>query len=90
MNARKLLGIGLVALFAALTVSVNFLHTETSFKPDSSCPACRLQASSLAVHEVDGIVAPRLRLLEFVAVLEYAGCDGLCARAFETRGPPTA
>ena len=90
MSIRKLLGIGLVALFAAMTVSVNFLHTETSFKPDASCPACRLQASSVAVHEVDGIVAPRLQLLEFVAALEYAGYDGLFARVFESRGPPTA
>jgi hypothetical protein len=90
MSARKVLVAGLIALLAAMTVSVHFFHAEKGLGGDASCPACRLQASSLAVHEVDGIVAPRFQILDFVSVLEYAGYAALAARAFETRGPPSA
>ncbi len=88
MTARKLAGTVLIALFVAITAFVGFFHTETSPKPNPTCPACQLQASSLAVHEVECSGNPELHFFEYVVALAYSDYDQLVYPGLPNRGPP--
>jgi len=67
---RRLIALGVFALVLSATVFVHFFHTEKGLRPDNSCPACRLQTSSLAAGLTPAVDLPRLLLAEVLPVLE--------------------
>lgn len=66
---RGLLALGVFALILFATVFVHFFHTEKDLRPDRTCPACRLQTTSLAVGVVLPVNLPQPLLVEVLPVL---------------------
>jgi len=67
---RGLFFLGVFAVFLFATLFINFFHTEKGLRPDSSCPACHFQTSSLAVGLSLTIILPRLLLVAVLSVWE--------------------
>jgi len=67
---RGLFFLGVFSAFLFATLFVHFFHNEKGLRPDSSCPACHFQSSSLAVGLSLAIVLPRLSLIEILPVWE--------------------
>lgn len=67
---RGLLFLGVFAIFLFATLFVHFFHTEKGLRPDSSCPACHFQTTSLAVGLGLTIILPQLLLVEILPVWE--------------------
>jgi len=88
MTAQKLVRFVFIALFVAMTTFVGFFHTEKSPKPSPSCPACQLQASSLAVHEIDCPGNLQLHFFDNVVAFEHFDYKRLVSPDLSTRSPP--
>ena len=88
MASRKLAGTVLIVLFVAITAFVGFFHTETSPKPSPRCPACQLQTSSLAVHEIDCPGNPKLQFFADVEAFVHSDYDQLVSPDLPNRSPP--
>jgi hypothetical protein len=88
MTSRKLAGSVLIVLFVAITAFIGFFHTETTPKPNPACPACQLQASSLAVHEIDCSGNPELQFFAYVVAVVHSDYDQLVSPDLPNRSPP--
>jgi len=88
-DAQRPLQIGCLLLFAVLSLSINFLHSETSAASQANCPACHFLASNLSVGPALFFVLPLLIALGAVCVDPPCRfCEtGVCL--FLSRSPPT-
>jgi hypothetical protein len=75
-------------LFFALTVSINFLHTEKTAKDIASCPACQFLSSSLAVQTIHFFVPPEIHYLGIINAAEFRVRASGVFVACSPRSPP--
>jgi hypothetical protein len=92
MNRRRrgLLFLGVFTVFLFATLFIHFFHTEKGLLPDSSCPACHFQTSSLAVGLCLAIILPRLLLVEILPVWESRSESRAVFFDLVSRAPPPA
>lgn len=88
-KAQRPLQVGCLLLFAVLSLSINFLHSETSAASQVNCPACHFLASNVAVGPALLFVLPLLIVLGAVWAdpLGRFYETGVCL--FLSRSPPT-
>jgi len=87
---RGLFFLGVFAVFLFATLFVHFFHTEKGLRPDSSCPACHFQSTSLAVSLSLTIILPRLLLIEILPVWESCLENPAVFFDLVSRSPPPA
>jgi ABC-type Mn2+/Zn2+ transport system permease subunit len=87
---RGLFVLGVFAVFLFATLFIHFFHTEKGLRPDSSCPACHLQTTSLAVGLSLAVILPRLLLVEFLSVWESDFESPAVFFELVSRPPPSA
>jgi hypothetical protein len=83
----------LAALMAILVFSVvlaDFHHSERTCKADPTCPACRLQGSSLTASTVVFFQLPGLRFLSYVEPQRAPAEIEAAALFHSSRAPPQA
>jgi hypothetical protein len=90
MNARKILVIGLIALFAVMTAFVHFFHVEKGLGGDVNCPACQLQQSALGAHATPVFLLPPLVEIVRVEPIVCRSYDSAARPALTSRAPPAA
>jgi hypothetical protein len=77
-------------MFLALTLLVNFFHTEKTLKDERSCPACHYQNSSLASQTIHFFYHPQIFLIEKIKTFESFNYSSFIPTSFSPRGPPQA
>lgn len=77
-------------IFLVLTLSINFLHTETKAQGQNDCPACHFQNSTLTTAQVSVISLPQLRLLEILRLFESLAYEDIHLITPSSRSPPSA
>ncbi len=85
---KKLFNLLFLFLFLAVTLFINFFHTEKTPKDDQYCPACRFQHSSLASNTINFFNLPQLLFLEILKSLESSSCLQIFSIDLAPRGPP--
>jgi hypothetical protein len=92
MSRRKrgLVVLGVFTIFLFASLFVHFFHTEKGLSPDSSCPACHFQTSSLAVGLSLAVTLPQLLLVEVLSVGESHSEILAVFSELVSRSPPTA
>jgi len=89
-NLRRPVQIVCLLVFAALALSINFLHTENSAAGQANCPACHFLAFSQSVGPAFLFVLPLLVVLGAVCVDALIRFTEVDIRLFFSRSPPTA
>jgi ABC-type Mn2+/Zn2+ transport system permease subunit len=87
---RGLFFLGVFAVFLFASLFVHFFHTEKGLRPDSSCPACHFQSTSLAVGLSLAIILPQLLLVEILPVSESHLESAAVFFDLVSRSPPSA
>jgi hypothetical protein len=90
LRTRAGLRILLIAAFAAITLGINFLHTESGPGSGDDCPACHFLSSSLSTNPGLGIVLPALVLQETLAPIEPLRSSEVVVLSRCSRAPPSA
>lgn len=90
VRTRAGLRILLLATFAALTVGINFLHTETGPGGGDDCPACHFLSSSLSTNPGLAIVLPALVFQETLAPIVPLRSPEIVVLSRSSRAPPSA
>lgn len=75
-------------LFSAITLSIHFLHTESSIQGNHNCPACHFQNSTIATQQANVFHLPQLMLLEMLKTFEAFHYNSLCFVNATSRSPP--
>ncbi len=88
LDRKKVLNITFLAFFFAITLFINFLHTETTINKSDNCPACQFQTSALSTCQIAFFHLPPPPINGFVdsaRIFEY-----ICLFTVETssRSPP--
>lgn len=89
-RALRAANIAVIVVFLALTLLVNFAHSEKTPKPSPSCPACQFQHSSLATQVSLALFLPQIRFIEIVELAAVRGYLYLAAISLPARSPPQA
>jgi len=90
LRSRAGLRILLLATFAALTVGINLMHTETGPGGGDDCPACHFLSSSLSADPGLAIVLPALLFQETLAPIEPLRSPEVVVLSRCSRAPPSA
>jgi hypothetical protein len=90
MSARKVLVIGLIAMFAAMTAFVHFFHMEKGPGGDVNCPACQLQQSALGAHAIPVFLLPPLVEIVRVEPVACRSYESSFRPELASRAPPAA
>ena len=70
----------LIVLFVAITSFIGYFHTETSPKPNPTCPACQLQQSALGA-----LASPVFQLPPLVEIVRV---EPVACRSYESSFRP--
>lgn len=91
-QSRGRFSVGLAVLFVVLAVTllINFAHTERTLHSSSDCPACHFQNSSLATQVTPCLFLPRIAFIEVVEAAVSSEYRYLAAIDLSSRGPPQA
>ncbi len=81
-------GLLLAAVFISVTLFIGFFHTEKTIRPNSACPACQLQVSSLATCASQPAVVPDIRPIGRPVVKDIIHDGLLIAQDRTSRAPP--
>lgn len=87
---RIVLPIAVLLVFAAVTLGVNFLHTETGPGGRDDCPACQFLTSSLSTSPGIAIVLPALLVQGTLAATEPLRSPEVVVLSRCSRAPPPA
>jgi hypothetical protein len=82
------LALGIFLLFFFVLLAVNFSHTEKSFRPSESCPACHFQQSSLSVGPALPVQLPPLFLIAILPCLDSSQKTPVFSISLASRSPP--
>ena len=74
--------------FLAVTLFINFFHTEHALQASNACPACRFQNSTLATSQIHFFHLPQLSLLETLKTFETFHHNQLFFITPSSRSPP--
>ncbi|MBM3285627.1 MAG: hypothetical protein FJY81_07110 [Candidatus Aminicenantes bacterium] len=75
--------------FLLTLLLVNFFHTEKDPRHSSSCPACHLQQTSLAVSLAPVLYLPQPVLLEILASSDWLPEKSAFVIDLASRSPPS-
>jgi hypothetical protein len=87
---RRGIRILFLAAFVAVTLGVNFAHTETGVAGRDDCPACHFLSSSLSTSPGAAFLVPELLYQETLPVVEPGLTDEIFLLSFASRSPPQA
>ena len=87
-SGRTVLPIAVLLVFAAITVGINFLHTETGPGGRDDCPACQFLNSSLSTSPGIAIVLPALLVQGTLAAVEPLRSPEVVVPSLCSRSPP--
>jgi len=87
---RRHVQIGCLLAFAALSIGINFFHTENSAAGQASCPACHFLVFSQSVGPVLSFILPLLIVLGAVFVETAVRIHETGIRILLSRSPPSA
>lgn len=90
VRTRAGLRILLLGAFAAITLGINFLHTESGPGGGDDCPACHFLSSSLSTNPGLAIVLPALLFQETLAPIEPLRPSEIVVLSRCSRAPPSA
>jgi hypothetical protein len=90
MSQRKsgVTALGVFFGFFFVLLAVNFFHTEKSFSPSESCPACHFQQSSLSVGPAIPVQLPPLFLIGVLPRLDLSQKLTVFYVSLASRSPP--
>ena len=74
--------------FLAVTLFINFFHTEHAVQTNNTCPACHFQNSTLTTSQINFFHLPQLSLLETLKTFETFNQDQLFFITPASRSPP--
>jgi hypothetical protein len=74
--------------FVAITLGINFLHTETGPAGRGDCPACHFLTSSLSTGPGVGFLLPALLCLEMLPAVESCLSNEVFVLHLCSRSPP--
>jgi hypothetical protein len=90
VRTRAALRMLLLMAFAAITLSINFLHTETGPRSSSDCPACHFLNSSLSTSPGVVIALPALLYQGTLTAVEPVLSPEVVVLSRCSRSPPSA
>lgn len=82
--------IAVLLAFAAVTLGVNFLHTETGPGGRDDCPACQFLTSSLSTSPGLVFLVPGLLVHGTLAAVESLRSPEVVVLSLCSRSPPAA
>jgi hypothetical protein len=82
------IAVGMFLVFLFVLLTVNFFHTEKSFHPSESCPACHFQQSSLSVGPALPVQLPPLFLIAILPCLDSFHKAPVFSISLSSRSPP--
>jgi hypothetical protein len=82
--------IAVLLVFAAVTLGINFLHTECGPRGRSDCPACHFLTSSLSTSPGVVFLPPGLLFLGTLASVEFPISPDVVVLSRCSRSPPSA
>jgi len=88
IRARTGLRIAFLLAFAAITLGVNFLHTETGIFGRNDCPACHFLTSSLSTGPGFVFVVPALLCRGTLTPVEPVRSNDVFVLSLSSRSPP--
>lgn len=74
--------------FLAVTLFINFFHTEHGLQTSNTCPACHFQNSSLTTNQINFFHLPQLSLLETLKTFETSNHNQFFFITPASRSPP--
>lgn len=90
LRRRPGLRILFLAAFAAITLGINFLHTESGPGGGGDCPACHFLTSSLSTGPGVVIALPALLFQGTLAAVEPLRSPEVVVQSRCSRSPPSA
>jgi hypothetical protein len=92
MNTRTRPGlrIAVLLLFAAVSLTINFLHTESGPRGRGDCPACHFLTSSLSTNPVVVFLVPDLVCRGTLVPVESPALNEAVVLSRSSRSPPSA
>jgi hypothetical protein len=76
--------------FLAVTLLIDFFHTEKTLRENPSCPACHFQNSSLATQTDHCLYQPHIDFVEVIEAFRVFSYERLIPVDLSPRGPPLA
>jgi hypothetical protein len=77
-----------LCVFLAVTLFINFFHTEHALQTSNACPACHFQNSTLITSQITFFHLPQLSLLETLKTFETSHYNQLFFITPPCRSPP--
>ncbi len=85
---RKYYNIIFLFTFLAVTLFINFLHTEETLTENDNCPACNFLNSSFTTSQINFFHLPQLLLLNRLKIFEYFHSNQIFFIDTSSRSPP--
>ena len=85
---RKYYNIIFLFTFLAVTLSINFLHTEKTLIENDNCPACKFLNSSFTTSQINFFHLPQFLLLDRLKIFESFNYQQIFFIHPNSRDPP--
>ena len=90
LPARPGFRIAVLLLFAAVSLTINLLHTETAPGGRADCPACHFVTSSLSTNPGVVFLVPALVCQGTLVPVEPLRLSEVVVLSLSSRSPPSA
>jgi hypothetical protein len=87
-KSRRIFHLLILGTFLALTLFINFLHTDHSISSSKTCPACRFQGSTLTTSQINFFQIPQLFVLDSLKISEDSAGNQVFLVRPASRSPP--
>jgi len=85
---RLIIHLLFLGCFLALTLFINFFHTDHSVSSSKTCPACQFQNSTLTTSQINFFQIPQLYMLDSLNICENSIGDQIYLISPASRSPP--
>ena len=85
---RRIFNLLFLGTFLALTLFINFFHTDHSVSSCKTCPACQFQNSTLTTSQINFFQIPQLYVLDSLHFCENSIGDQISLILPASRSPP--
>jgi hypothetical protein len=90
MTSRRGLVIGVLLVFAAIALGINFLHTETGPSSRTDCPACQFLTFALSTGPGAAFSVPAILCQGVLIPVEPLSSPEVVVVSLCSRSPPAA